>query len=189
MRRICLLGAECTGKTTLARALALHFNGRYVPEALRQFCDDHGRTPAQAEQSTLIDLQLAQEDQADQAEQRGGQPGQDLLFCDTAPLLTAVYSQHYFGDHSLLERARSLHPRYSLTLLLEPDLPWVGDGVQRDGPSAQARVHALLLQALVGVDNVVPVGGTGPFRTQAAIGALERWLAVTGEEKPQNAIF
>jgi len=174
LRRICLLGAECTGKTTLARTLALHFNGRYVPEALRQFCDDHGRTPTQAEQSTLINLQLAQEDQA---EQLGYQLGHDLLFCDTAPLLTAVYSQHYFDDHSLAERARSLHPRYSLTLLLEPDLPWVVDGLQRDGPSAQAQVHALLRQALAGVDDVVPVGGTGHFRTHAAISAMERWLA------------
>jgi len=173
LRRICLIGAECTGKTTLARALALHFNGRCVPEALRQFCDAHGRTPTQAEQPTLIDLQLAQEDQA---EQLGCQPDHDLLFCDTAPLLTAVYNQHYFADHSLMDRARSLHPRYSLTLLLEPDLPWVADGLQRDGPSTQAQVHAVLLQALSGVDHVVPVGGTGQFRTQAAINAIKCWL-------------
>jgi len=182
LRRICLLGAECTGKTTLARALALHFSGRYVPETLRQFCETHGRTPTQAEQSTLIDLQLAQEDHAEHAEpveQRGSQLGHDLLFCDTAPLLTAVYSQHYFDDHSLTERARSLHPRYSLTLLLEPDLPWVADGVQRDGPSVRAQVHILLLQALVGATNVVPVRGTGQFRTQTAISAMERWLVLT----------
>ncbi len=176
MRRICIIGAECTGKTTLAQALALHFNGRYVPEVLRQFCDVHGRTPTQAEQSTLIDLQLAQEDQA---ELLGCQSGQDLLLCDTAPLLTAVYSQHYFADHSLLKCARSLHPRYSLTLLLSPDLPWVADGLQRDGVNAQAQVHTLLLQALSGVDNVVSMGGTGLSRTQAAISAMERWLGQT----------
>jgi len=176
LRRICIIGAECTGKTTLAQALALHFNGRYVPEVLRHFCASHGRTPTQAEQSTLIDLQLAQEDQA---ELLGCQPGQNLLFCDTAPLLTAVYSQHYFGDHSLLERARSLHRRYSLTLLLVPDLPWLADGLQRDGPGAQVQVYALLLQALSGVDNVVSVGGTGQLRIQTAIGAFERWLGQT----------
>jgi nicotinamide riboside kinase len=176
LRRICIIGAECTGKTTLAQALALHFNGRYVPEALRQFCDRHRRTPTQAEQMGLIDAQLAQEDQV---ELLGGPPGQGLLFCDTAPLLTAVYSQHYFADHSLYERARSLHPRYSLTLLLEPDLLWAADGFQRDGPSAQTQIHTLLLQALLSVDNVVPVGGRGHFRAQAAIRAMERWLAQT----------
>ena len=32
---ICIIGAECTGKTTLARALAAHFACPWVPEHLR----------------------------------------------------------------------------------------------------------------------------------------------------------
>src|ERR1035437_2749974 len=41
-RLICIIGAECTGKTTLARALAEHFDCPWVPEYLRDFCDAHG---------------------------------------------------------------------------------------------------------------------------------------------------
>ena len=36
-RLICLIGAECTGKTTLAQALAQQMAGLWVPEYLRQF--------------------------------------------------------------------------------------------------------------------------------------------------------
>jgi len=47
---IALLGAESTGKTSLSLALAkaLTLRGRQVtvvPEVLRQWCDQHGRTP------------------------------------------------------------------------------------------------------------------------------------------------
>ena len=49
--RVCLMGAECTGKSTLAQALAAHFGGLWVPEYLRAFCDRQGRTPT-------IDTQL-----------------------------------------------------------------------------------------------------------------------------------
>ena len=126
-RLVCLIGAECTGKTTLAKALAQQIDGLYVAEALRQFCDQHGRTPTQSEQAVLMDAQVVQEERAwVQARQHGKR----FVFCDTAPLLTAVYSDHYFADRSLYARARALHQRYALTLLLAPDLPWVADGLQ-----------------------------------------------------------
>jgi len=169
-RLVCLIGAECTGKTTLAKALAQHIDGLYVAEALRQFCDQHGRTPTPSEQAGLTDAQVAQEERAwVQARQHGKR----FVFCDTAPLLTAVYSENYFADRSLYAHARALHQRYALTLLLEPDLPWVADGLQRDGVVVQARVHALLVQALAGVQSVAFVTGRDEARRQCALAAIE----------------
>ena len=57
-RVIVLLGAESTGKTTLARELqaALGAHGEsvaLVEEYLREFCDRHGRTPRHNEQSGI----------------------------------------------------------------------------------------------------------------------------------------
>lgn len=168
--RICLLGAECTGKTTLAQALAQHFNARVVPEALRLFCQRHDRTPTQAEQPGLIDAQLAQEAQALTL---AAQQGQRCVFCDSVPLLTAVYSEHYFADTTLYERALGLHRRYALTLWLQPDLPWVADGRWRDGPAVRVQVHALLARALASVQPVRIVAGTGAARVQQALAAIE----------------
>lgn len=167
-RLICLIGAECTGKTTLAKELACEFDGLLVPEALRDFCDRHGRTPQQHEQAALIDAQVALEEKAlAQAARQGAR----WVFCDTAPLLITVYSDHYFGDTSLYPRAQALHTRYALTLWLQPDLPWVADGHLRDGQGVQQRVHALLQQHLTGVPMVL-IGGQGAARLQMASTAI-----------------
>ncbi len=164
---ICLIGAECCGKSTLTRALAQHFGGVVAPEALRLFCDRHGRTPTHAEQTGLIDAQLALEAQAVALAKH-----QRFVFCDSAPLLTAVYSEHYFADTSLYEHALRLHQRYALTLWLQPDLPWVADGRLRDGPAVRMQVHALLARALGQVHPVVAVAGQGAARVQCAVAAI-----------------
>lgn len=174
-RLICIVGAECTGKTTLAGALAQRFNARVVPEVLRDFCVQHHRTPYQSEQQALMQAQVAQEELAIT---QALWSGQRFVFCDTAPLLTAVYSDHYFADKSLFEPALALHSRYALTLLLAPDLPWVADGLQRDGVAAQMRVHALLVQVLEGVKAVVHVSGEGEARARGAIAAIASRLGV-----------
>src|SRR5665647_1631849 len=54
---ICIIGAECTGKTTLARALAANFDCPWVPEHLRDFCDTHARTPTRDEQPGILEMQ------------------------------------------------------------------------------------------------------------------------------------
>lgn len=144
-RLICLIGAECTGKTTLAQALAQQMGGLWVPEYLRSFTAQQGRAPERTEQQHILQEQVRQETQALATARRQQQA---LVFCDTAPLLTAVYSDAVFADASLYPQAHGLHVRYALTLLLEPDIPWVADGVQRDGVQARAAVHARIEQAL-----------------------------------------
>ncbi|GAB4400681.1 MAG: hypothetical protein OHK0048_16140 [Rhodoferax sp.] len=139
---MCVLGAECTGKTTLAQALAQHLGGLYVPEALRDWCARKGRTPQRHEQARLVALQLRQQRRAMALARRRGLP---WVVLDTSALMTAVYSLHYFQDARLLARALRVQRRFDLTLVLPPDLPWVADPGQRDGPAARAAVHRQLL--------------------------------------------
>ena len=62
--RIAIVGAESTGKSELAQALARHLASDFglraacVGEYLREWCDAHGRTPRADEQ-----LGIAQEQQ------------------------------------------------------------------------------------------------------------------------------
>ena len=104
---ICLLGAESTGKTTLARQLAANFDCPWVPEVLRTFCDEQGRTPTREEQSEVLETQHRQVLSAQALARQNKAP---FVFCDTAPLLTAVYSDFVFGDGALYARARALQP-------------------------------------------------------------------------------
>ncbi len=168
---VCLIGAESTGKTTLAQELALRCDGLWVPEYLRAFCDDKGRTPQQHEQVTILQTQLAHENAV---MQEARQKNKRFVFCDTAPLLTAIYSDYVFSDASLYPLARVLHQRYALSLLLQPDIGWVADGHQRDGAHVRPVIHALIERELGALCSPrLPVCGEGEARFLAAQTAIQ----------------
>ena len=167
---ICIIGAESTGKTTLAQALAAEFDCPWVAEYLRDFCESHKRTPSQYEQSLILKTQVINEVSATVSARARSRP---YVFCDTAPLLTAIYSDFVFADTSLYARARELHSRYALTLLLAPDIAWVADGMQRDGPHVRDPITDLIERELVAVNvPVIRISGQNEARIQAAIQAI-----------------
>ncbi|WP_075792384.1 AAA family ATPase [Massilia putida] len=142
-KRIALLGAESTGKSTLAQALAARYGTLWVAEYLREFVEVNARVPREDDQVGIARTQRAREQVlADDARVR------DFLFVDTTPLMTAVYSRVYWGrvpaDLLALEAAHD----YAWTLVAAPDLPWVPDGLQRESEEVRQRVHAQLLDVL-----------------------------------------
>ena len=169
---IAIVGAESTGKTTLAATLAQRLGadtGRrvaWVPELLREWCTHSGRTPLAHEQASILRAMHHRIDAAAAAH--------DLVVCDTTALMTAVYSQIVFNDHSLNERAAQLHRRsMALTLLTAIDLPWVADGLQREGPQVQEPVDTALREqmGLHRIDFAV-VSGQGGARVGQALAAV-----------------
>jgi nicotinamide riboside kinase len=141
--RVAILGAESTGKSTLASRLAA--GGIWVPEYLREFVDVHGRVPREDDQEGIARTQRAREDAlAVQAHAAG----QHLLFCDTTPLMTAVYSRIYWGRVPAALLALEAAHDYALTLVAAPDLPWEPDGLQRESAAVRLRVHECLLGVL-----------------------------------------
>jgi nicotinamide riboside kinase len=162
---IAIVGAESTGKTALARALAGRLGGVAVPELLRAWCERAGRTPRPDEQAAIAAAQTAAIDAAARKA--------DIVICDTTALMTAVYSDFLFHDASLLPQALAFHRRCALTLLTALDLPWEADGLQRDGPHVQAPVDAAIRAALdsAGVGWTL-VSGQGPARVESALQAV-----------------
>ncbi|MDZ7653744.1 MAG: ATP-binding protein [Burkholderiaceae bacterium] len=169
--RIAVVGAECTGKTTLCRQIAQRHGGLWVPEALREFVDAQGRAPMVHEQPGLMADQIAREHAAQaEAQQRGG----TLVALDSAPLVTALYSRLYFDDSALLAAATDHHRRYDLTLLADTDLPWEPDGLQRDGPAMRIRFHALLVDWLTRESlGFIRIAGSDGARLAAALTAID----------------
>ncbi len=170
VRRIAIIGAECVGKTELARHLAARLPGLWIPEYLREFCDRLQRTPLPHEQAHILGEQRRREDEAVAAarEQRLG-----WVLADSSPLVTAVYSELLFGDEALYAQAAEHHADYAATLLLLPDLPWLADGIQRDGPAVREASHALLLARLAELRlPYVAIGGSGGERPARALAAL-----------------
>lgn len=175
MRRafvIGLLGAESTGKTTLAAGLAATLRApgcrvAVVPEFLREFCDVRGRTPRADEQRAIAAEQTHRIDAAAQEH--------DVVVADTTALMIAVYSDQVFGDTSLYTEAQRDHARCELTLLTALDLPWQADGLQRDGPHVREPVDARVRRALTAAGLAWSVvSGQGPQRLANALAAVER---------------
>lgn len=171
VRRIAILGAESTGKSTLADALARRHGTLWVPEYLREFVDTEQRVPFEDDQSGIARTQLAREDAL------ARDPRVDsFLFCDTTPLMTAVYSRIYWGRVPAALLALEAAHDYALTVVAAPDLPWVPDGLMRDSDEVRQRVHAQLLAVLRerGIGYVMVEGGLEErvARVEALLGNL-----------------
>ena len=172
-----LLGAESTGKTALAQGIQAHFQARgiptaLVPEYLRTWCDAAGRTPRPEEQQGI-----AQE----HARQLSAPTDVRLLVADTTPLMVAVYSDYLFGDRSLYPFALEHQRSYHLTLLTGLDLPWVADGLQRDGAHVREPVDALVRAALDGAGiSYRIVYGSGTARLDNALFAINSAASCEG---------
>lgn len=170
-RLIAILGAESTGKTSLARALAHEFHSPWVPEFLRAFCESKQRTPRQDEQAMILETQVIHERAALVEATLLGSP---FVFCDATPMTTAIYSEYVFGDTSLYPRAHTLHARYAHSLLLANDLPWVADGFMRDGAHVRDQIHTMIESELrKGNLTHSIIEGNGHTRTLAAMHVID----------------
>jgi nicotinamide riboside kinase len=169
-RRIALLGAESTGKTTLARELAAHLCAHglravAVPEALRAWCDRAGRAPRPEEQLAIAQQQEADVDAAAQQA--------EFVIADTTALMVAIYGGMLFEDGALYRFALERQSRYDASLVTGLDLPWIADGLQRDAAQPREPVDALVRSLLARAEvRYQVVYGMGPQRLHAALVAL-----------------
>ena len=94
VKRVCLLGAESTGKTTLARALAAAYGTVWNPEYGRPYTE-LGRDPeapwTSAEFTHIARIQCWYEDCLAGSARRA-------LFCDTDAFTTALFHEVYLGE-------------------------------------------------------------------------------------------
>jgi len=168
MKRVVLTGSESTGKTTLARQLASHFEADFVPEFVRDFAARKGAPIDFADHGAIARGQMALED-----EHMAAAPA--LIIQDTDLLSTVVYCDHYFGrcPEWIAETAAERRP--DLYLLCEIDVPWVHDGI-RDRGHMREEMQQLFRDAVrrSGVEFVVIRGSAGE-RFQAAVRAIEKF--------------
>ena len=102
----------------------------------------------------------------------------DVVVADTTPLMVAIYSRLLFGDDCLLPMALDAQRRADLTLLTALDLPWVADGLQRDGPHVREPVDRQL-RSLLTEHGIAfsTIAGEGAARVEQALAAATPLLA------------
>lgn len=129
--KIVLFGPESTGKTTLAKSLAMHFKTQWVPEYMREFLQEKWEVKTEKiSKEDLIPIAVGQIS----AENEVSQKAKTYLFCDTNLLELKVYSQYYYDGFvpSAIENAISKQ-KYDYYFLTAIDVPWEKDDL-RDRP-------------------------------------------------------
>lgn len=134
--KVAILGAESTGKTTLSRDLAEHFDSFWVPEYMRTYLqekwDDKQLTCTWEDLLPIAQGQTALENKL--AKQTAQLPSKNrYLFCDTSLFELMVYANWYYGDCPEALAKAALAHHYDLILLTKVDIPWVADDL-RDSP-------------------------------------------------------
>ena len=179
-RRVVVVGAESTGTTTLARALAEHYHTAWVPEYGRFYWEGKVITHTAGEAAQwdsgefvhIARMQAAMEDQLARSANR-------LLICDTDPFATSLWHRRYLGANAQSMQVRAIADarRYDLYLLTGDDIPFVQDGT-RDGERIRHQMHAWFIEALQGSGRPYALlTGAHAERLQAAIAQVEPLLA------------
>ena len=126
MKKVVIIGPECTGKSTLTQALAKHFKASFINEYAREYIDQLGRDYNELDILTIAKGQIQLED--------SHATKSNLLFLDTDLIVCKVWSEFKYGRcHPwIVEQIEQRH--YDHYLLCDIDLPWQNDS-QREHPN------------------------------------------------------
>jgi NadR type nicotinamide-nucleotide adenylyltransferase len=159
--RICLIGPECTGKTTLAQALAAELGTQWVPEYARAYAEERGNRLNAADAERIARGQIANEDRAEG----------NMVILDTDLLSTVVYARHYYGSCPPWIETEVHRRKADLYLLLDTDVPWEPDPARDAGGDEREDLFDAFRAALDEFGAVWEiVSGSWEERVTAALG-------------------
>jgi HTH-type transcriptional regulator, transcriptional repressor of NAD biosynthesis genes len=197
-KRVCLVGAESTGKTTMATALARHYRTSWVPEFGRTYWE--GKFPSEnlrhwqtQEFIFIAQKQIEMEDQL-------ARTCNKILICDTDAFSTNLWHERYLGklppEVTAVDSGASVpaadarrsqpglttsadisrNRKIDLYLLTDTDIPFTQDGI-RDGEQIRSAMHLRFLKQL-GAQNkpFLLLSGSHESRLATAIAACETLL-------------
>jgi len=153
-QRIVLIGAESTGKSTLANMLAKYYQTNCVHEYARFYIDmrrSNNETVLSEQKGIELDwrerdfvnIATGQTIIADQLAETANK----LLICDTDSFTTHIWHYRYFKEWSEPVGDIAKHSSPLLYLVTPPDIPFDQDGT-RDGEHIRSTMHKWVMSAL-----------------------------------------
>lgn len=169
VKKVAVIGPECTGKSDLSAFLATHFKTEWVPEYARGYIDNLVRPYVQSDLLTIAHGQLRIEDEFARSSNK-------VLICDTNLYVIKVWSEFKFGncDPEILNHIATR--KYDLYLLTYVDIPWESDPL-REHPHKRQELYDIYVREMQ--NQQVPfleIKGEKDTRRAAAVKAVERIL-------------
>jgi NadR type nicotinamide-nucleotide adenylyltransferase len=165
-KRVCVLGPESTGTTTLAKALAEKLHTTWVEEFGREYSElklAKDDLDWRTDEFTMIAQEQARREDA------AAREANRVLICDTNAFATVLWHRRYMGSHNKQVAEIALKGRCDLYLLTGDEIPFVQDGL-RDGEHIRHEMHTWFERALA--DQSVPwklLRGSPDERLQEAL--------------------
>lgn len=174
-KRVVLIGAESTGKTTLAADLAAALDTVWVPEFGREHWEGKMARgePAFWRAEEFADIAREQCARDDAAARRANK----VLVCDTDAFATRVWHRRYLDGWSPeVDAIVAAHRRPDLYLLTDVNTPFEQDGT-RDGELIREWMHRTFVEELTSAGRpFVPLTGSRSERLATAVGLTRRLL-------------
>ena len=173
--KIVLFGPESTGKTTLSKQLARHYNTVWTPEFAREYLQKKWNNERKiCEKEDLVPIAIGQIN----LENKLAKKADKLLICDTDLLETKVYSEEFYGgtvDPKLTDAVNK--NKYDLYLLTYIDTPWEEDDL-RDRPEQRLEMFTAFENALKKYKkNYIILKGDKETRLKDASEAIDKIIA------------
>lgn len=169
MKTVVLTGPESTGKTTLAKKLAEHYNGLWIPEYAREYVEklDRDYTYEDVEaiarhQIEVLDI-LANKHKSDNS----------LVFLDTHLIITKVWFEYvYHKKPQWFDKALKTS-KIDLYLLCKPDIKWEYDPVRENGDKREFFYQWYKKEIRQTQTPLAEISGEGADRLNHAVDAVD----------------
>lgn len=160
---IVVTGPECSGKTTLSRALAQHLKEPWVTEYAREYLSNLNRPYVAEDLLVIAKGQLL-------AIEEARLKAKEFLVVDTGPEVIQIWHRDKFGPEPTELRALALAFKPRVYLLCKPDIPYVPDPLRED-PFRRDELFERYLE-LLHKDVVKVIGGTEGKRLTDSVNHL-----------------
>ena len=181
LRKIVVIGPESTGKSTLCKQLAQHYNTVWCPEFAREYLLTNGTNYSYDDLLTIAKGQLILENEYSKKMNSPSFPlttSHSPLFIDTDMYVMKVWCEFVFDKCHRFILDQIVERKYDLYLLCNTDLPWVKDEL-REYPDLESRHKLYNIYTDIMINQSVPwvdISGTYEERLQKAIVAVNSLL-------------
>lgn len=164
-KTIVITGPESTGKTTLAKALAVHFGTTWVPEYARNYVETLGRPYTYADVEKIAKKQLNQYEAAQN-------DTADYVFFDTFLIITHVWFLHVYKHEPTWLESVIQNCKVDLFLLCRPNITWEYDPVRENANNRDFFYDWYKRELIRFGKKFIEIDQLGEQRTQQAIAAV-----------------
>ena len=175
VKKVVVYGPESTGKTTLARDLARHYNTLWVEEYARRLLDEKGIENELKETIEFSDIDKIGRGQTT-IEDEALQKADKLLFCDSDLITTLIYSRHFFNTCPAWVKEEAERRTYDLYLLADIDIPWEADPQRDTGDRREEYFQIFKHELDIRNRPYKVVSGLGGERLQNAVRSVDKLI-------------